>query len=208
MTQCPKCHYIRQPADGGPLECCPRCGIVYAKFDAKVEQRREELKKVSEARLRRAALKESARVNADEAALRKAELADAAAQREMSGRRVLIYGGVAGIAVLVVIAGLVMAFWPSVPVFSHTEAKRSGASSDFAYIALGHQAVLRQLKDPDSASFRNERRGKMAVCGEVNAKNSFGGYVGYRRFVATAGFAVFEQDMDPSEFEKTWDQAC
>ena len=47
------------------------------------------------------------------------------------------------------------------------------------------------LKDPDSATFRNVRylaierpSGKVdnLVCGEINGKNSFGAYAGYRTF--------------------------
>lgn len=46
--------------------------------------------------------------------------------------------------------------------------------------------VLNYLKDPDSAKFRELRivnNGK-ALCGFVNAKNSFGGYVGFNNFVS------------------------
>jgi|HubBroStandDraft_6_1064221.scaffolds.fasta_scaffold180952_2 hypothetical protein len=52
--------------------------------------------------------------------------------------------------------------------------------------------VRNQLRDPDSAEFRNiaayhdTRFGRM-VCGELNAKNSFGGYVGYTGFVIKVG---------------------
>lgn len=62
------------------------------------------------------------------------------------------------------------------------------------------------LKDPDSAKFRNlyevagmkDDGGNHAVCGEVNAKNSYGGYVGYRRFMQLAsGRTVVESTSDP-----------
>jgi hypothetical protein len=51
-------------------------------------------------------------------------------------------------------------------------------------------AVKAILKDPESAQFRNlytkSYAGKPspndAVCGEVNAKNSYGGYIGFTRF--------------------------
>lgn len=49
------------------------------------------------------------------------------------------------------------------------------------------EAVSAQLKDPFSAQFRNLRRHSPHTagwCGEVNAKNSFGGYVGWRLFSA------------------------
>lgn len=40
-----------------------------------------------------------------------------------------------------------------------------------------------RLKDPESARFQNIRpvaRGE--ICGQVNAKNAFGGYVGFQHF--------------------------
>lgn len=51
-------------------------------------------------------------------------------------------------------------------------------------------AVRAMLKDPESAQFRNiYSRGmggkpipNATVCGEVNAKNSYGGYIGFTRF--------------------------
>jgi len=50
------------------------------------------------------------------------------------------------------------------------------------------QNVSYGLKDPDSAKFRNVRfvkyNARTVVCGEVNAKNSYGGYVGFENFVA------------------------
>lgn len=53
-------------------------------------------------------------------------------------------------------------------------------------------AVLANLRDPDSAKFRNVRKlgmlgegspeGAAVYCGEVNAKNAMGGYVGFVHF--------------------------
>lgn len=49
------------------------------------------------------------------------------------------------------------------------------------------EAVKQILNDPSSAQFKNiyttSYDGKPAACGEVNAKNAFGAYVGYQRFV-------------------------
>jgi hypothetical protein len=46
------------------------------------------------------------------------------------------------------------------------------------------------LKDPGSAQFRNVRFVEylegVVVCGDVNGKNSYGGYVGFRDFVASS----------------------
>ena len=37
MTTCPKCAYVRKPADTAPAWQCPSCGIAYAKFQAAQE---------------------------------------------------------------------------------------------------------------------------------------------------------------------------
>lgn len=64
-------------------------------------------------------------------------------------------------------------------------------------VAMGRSAVLGLLKDPGSAQFRSvgiysSRRGTV-ICGEVNAKNGFGGYQGYRGFVVAHDIAYVEQ---------------
>jgi hypothetical protein len=58
--------------------------------------------------------------------------------------------------------------------------------------------VIDRLKDPESARIRNVRSslhslssGERYVCGEVNAKNAHGGYVGFRNFVVTNDGDVF-----------------
>lgn len=56
-------------------------------------------------------------------------------------------------------------------------------------IKLAQEGVIEELKDPDSANFRNEKviqnETGMYVCGEVNAKNSYGGYVGFMPYFST-----------------------
>lgn len=47
--------------------------------------------------------------------------------------------------------------------------------------------VVYDFKDPATAQFRNiqafrVQNGDIAVCGEVNGKNSFGAYIGYKPF--------------------------
>lgn len=73
---------------------------------------------------------------------------------------------------------------------------REGGTEDQA-IEKGKEGVVALLKDPDSAKFRNVALkpfgdGKV-VCGEVNAKNSYGGYVGFRGFAAGAYGATLEE---------------
>lgn len=71
------------------------------------------------------------------------------------------------------------------------------AASVFAYrlylVNELRKPVLAKLNDPDSAKFRGESlHGDWTVkgsilCGEVNAKNRMGGYVGYAPFWAASG---------------------
>ncbi|MFW2160846.1 hypothetical protein ACG93T_05600 [Acinetobacter beijerinckii] len=68
-----------------------------------------------------------------------------------------------------------------------------------------HIALMKFLKDPDSAEIRNHN----GNCGEVNSKNGFGGYTGYKRFIASSVIVAVEgENMDSSEFQKVWDQIC
>ena len=67
---------------------------------------------------------------------------------------------------------------------------------------LGHSgiknAVAAQLKDPDSAQFRSITGSGDTYCGEVNARNSFGAYTGYRPFVVQGRVVLLEPTMLPS----------
>lgn len=80
---------------------------------------------------------------------------------------------------------------------------------DAAYSA--GQAVALQLKDAESASYRKVNvfrlnDGHLLVCGEVNARNSFGALAGYTRFIAPAGkIAIIETNTgSPEEFDEPW----
>lgn len=57
------------------------------------------------------------------------------------------------------------------------------------WIIRSKDGIKAKLKDPDSAEFRNVHyysgSGGPVVCGEVNAKNSYGGYNGFEPFVAS-----------------------
>ena len=60
------------------------------------------------------------------------------------------------------------------------------------------------LKDPDSAQITHLG----AYCGLVNAKNSFGGYTGNSRWLATDKGAVIENRANHHEFVKIWKGIC
>lgn len=69
--------------------------------------------------------------------------------------------------------------------------------------------VLAQLNDPDSAQFRNLKyvgnwtaKGGL-LCGQVNAKNAMGGYVGYSWFEASLKSVSIEDAEVKSLFDKS-----
>jgi hypothetical protein len=68
---------------------------------------------------------------------------------------------------------------------------------------ITEDSVRMALKDPGSANFRSVavyRNGKL-VCGEVNAKNSFGAYAGYEEFVAD-GDRLYMESATPHVMRK------
>ena len=66
-------------------------------------------------------------------------------------------------------------------------------------------ALQGYLKDPVTAQIRNHK----GNCGEVNSKNSFGGYTGFKRFIASPTIVAVEgENMDSGEFQKAWEQVC
>lgn len=57
--------------------------------------------------------------------------------------------------------------------------------SEWVAIPKAREPLISLLKDPASAQTRNERITKAGVlCGEVNAKNSMGGYVGFKKYIS------------------------
>lgn len=66
----------------------------------------------------------------------------------------------------------------------------SGPSESDKATGLAKAYVARNFKDPDSVMFRDlkvilENGKPNYVCGEANAKNGFGAYVGYEKFYGT-----------------------
>lgn len=60
--------------------------------------------------------------------------------------------------------------------------------SDTIVFNEGRSVITKDLKDPDSAKFRNEYiirnpSNKTWLCGEINAKNGYGAYTGYTRYI-------------------------
>ncbi|MEA9913493.1 hypothetical protein VDG39_12370 [Xanthomonas campestris pv. raphani] len=77
-------------------------------------------------------------------------------------------------------------------------------------IVAAERAVRAELKDPDAAQFREMRTNYteefgVVACGRVNAKNEFGGYTGFRRFVS-GGRSVILEGRD--NIADAWMGAC
>ena len=76
--------------------------------------------------------------------------------------------------------------------------------------SLGEKYVKEKILEPGHAQFRNQFIGKGgAPCGEVNAKDAFGAYIGYQRYISVArDLTLLAQDVSPAEFEQQWQQLC
>ncbi|MGK9155447.1 hypothetical protein [Acinetobacter radioresistens] len=85
------------------------------------------------------------------------------------------------------------------------KAKAEAEMKEIRYNRMAKEFVKASLKDPASAQFRSQK----GFCGEVNAKNSFGGYTGFKRFIAAdRNMIVMEDSLAPEEFQKVWDNVC
>jgi hypothetical protein len=73
---------------------------------------------------------------------------------------------------------------------------------------VGEQFVSPHLKDPASAHYRNityrTRNSLPVLCGEVNARNSFGGYTGFEYFVAMGNLV----QIGGREMHDLWNTFC
>jgi hypothetical protein len=78
-------------------------------------------------------------------------------------------------------------------------------------VFIAENAVKQLLKDPDSAQFRNVKEFTGPVCGEVNSKNGFGGYVGFSKFIVVGSFkspSVYLEGQSEVPFQLAWEAAC
>lgn len=80
-----------------------------------------------------------------------------------------------------------------------------------AQMLVAENKVKETLLDPNSAQFRNQK----GNCGEVNAKNRMGGYIGFSRYiyVPDSKVAFIESDakdsiITPSIMDGLWAKNC
>lgn len=85
------------------------------------------------------------------------------------------------------------------------ELKAKAKSEYYQVVRQSQEAVEKILSDPDSAKFKDQ----IYNCGYVNAKNSFGGYVGYKRYVVVFNQAYIEGlNGTSTDMTNLWDSAC
>lgn len=68
--------------------------------------------------------------------------------------------------------------------------------------------VAKMLKDPGSAQFQSEAHEggwiwpRGPLCGEVNAKNNFGAYTGFKRFISASDGAAYVEGLGYVDADK------
>lgn len=82
-----------------------------------------------------------------------------------------------------------------------TAACAQATAGDVDLAEQTRKKLSEKLLDPFSAQFRELREfpalGASMTCGKVNAKNSFGAYVGFKEFVITGDLVVIANSTDP-----------
>lgn len=82
----------------------------------------------------------------------------------------------------------------------------------YAWIEVGKNKIKDTLKDAESAKFQNVHfysgGGVPVVCGEVNARNSFGGYNGFERFVAAGDQIAALESQVEGGLQPVWSKFC
>lgn len=91
--------------------------------------------------------------------------------------------------------------------YEEFEAKKEGEK--LKNIRKIEEKVKALAFDPDSAKFKNQK----GNCGEVNAKNKFGGYTGFKRYIydPKSDFITLEDSdkfYDASMIKILWDAQC
>ena len=117
-------------------------------------------------------------------------------------------------ALCLVAFGLALRYIPASPPASQPP-KIDQSAWVYTSAGVALQSIKHSLKDADSAKFRSvgvivpdrfDPAKVGVVCGEVNAKNSFGGYTGFKQFVMVpAGIAI---DGANPEFSRLWNAQC
>ncbi len=112
---------------------------------------------------------------------------------------------------------VVIAFILSVVSYAHADMSdaynKTTDVKKIAWMDKGKKTIKLKLKDPGSAKFRNVyfHRGADNIpmtCGEVNSKNSFGGYIGFQKFVSAGSAELTFLQEEVADFHNIWNRMC
>lgn len=112
-----------------------------------------------------------------------------------------------------IVWGVFAAFMACPPLFVAAQTTKIPPLKD--QVALAKKALVKDFLDPDSAKFRSVtgygyvEGGKpelVTLCGEVNGKNSYGAYTGFKRFYII-GFSMSKIETDDAPLA-AWAVSC
>lgn len=88
------------------------------------------------------------------------------------------------------LAATTFALTLALPASAHEDLDGSYDSLALAYQGTVEASVTDKLRDPRAAQYRslrliNNPKGELTICGEVNARNGYGGYNGFEPFAIT-----------------------
>lgn len=83
----------------------------------------------------------------------------------------------------------------------------------FVTVALTKQRLHDALRDPEGTRYRDVRAmasgSRVSLCGEINMRNGFGGFTGYKRFIADGGAIVLpDSDLNEVVIARDWSAHC
>lgn len=197
--QCPACNHVADDGAFGSPAKCPRCGAFYEKAVIARARKAEVLYRAAEREERKRKIEAVSRP-AKQAASASGAAFFAFLCSQFFARAVLVVAVLGGVVLLLVRPA-------NSPVALPAKAEQP---NEYVVIRVGQSAVESRLKDAESAKFRNQFVGKSGVpCGEVNAKNGFGAYNGFKRYIASGGgISVIEGEIPDEQFEASWQRLC
>lgn len=197
--QCPACNHVDDDAAFGNPAKCPRCGAFYEKAVIARARKAEALYQAAEREERKRKVEVVAGPAKQAASLGRSVFLTFISSK-FFGRVVLV---VAGLGVIVLLVARPASGPAALPA-------KTEQPNEYAVIRVGQRAVESRLKDAEAAKFRNQFVGKSGVpCGEVNAKNGFGAYNGFKRYMASGGgISVIEGEIPDEQFEASWQRLC
>jgi hypothetical protein len=124
----------------------------------------------------------------------------------------IIFAGISGGVLGGTIAGSFVSYVISNKAINGTNTiqnlKLNNISEKFDSFHDVKQNIANSTRDPESVKFRsliiNEKDGRTYTCGEFNAKNAYGGYVGYKKFYKEneADIEIEKDDLKGTENEQ------